>query len=180
MILSGTYMNRDHFELFWNTHMLFGPFVVINVIHGKGWLGEKRGVDGVLMGCLRCVLIGCFKKGQVGWRKCSSSDNTRVLSSPMGNCITFCLPPFSLHSVCFLLPTFCPLLPTFHPLPLLLCPTTTTTAIAVGPNYWKWLTVPGGIYFIERMYRLYLERCNIYLVDATFMTNKGKWFISYL
>ena len=58
MILSGTYMNRDHFELFWNTHMLFGPFVVINVIHGKGWLGEKGGVDGGFRGVLIGVLIG--------------------------------------------------------------------------------------------------------------------------
>jgi hypothetical protein len=34
-------VKRGHFEIFWVTHMLYALLFVMNLIHGKGWIGPN-------------------------------------------------------------------------------------------------------------------------------------------
>lgn len=40
-----------------------------------------------------------------------------------------------------------------------------------GPNYWKWLILPGAIFLVERIYREKLSRQPVSLVSVTHMSN---------
>ena len=41
----------------------------------------------------------------------------------------------------------------------------------LGPNYWKWLLLPGTVYFIERVYREVVTRKPVNVISVTFMSN---------
>jgi hypothetical protein len=42
----------------------------------------------------------------------------------------------------------------------------------IGPNYWKWLIVPGLVYFLERVHREYTTRQPVNVISVTFMSNQ--------
>lgn len=41
----------------------------------------------------------------------------------------------------------------------------------LGPNYWKWLIIPGSIYIFERIWREIVIRKPVSVISATFMSN---------